>query len=132
MNLNADLIDRINDILKQDTSQLNVDNCNEALNKLYNKYKSLEESFIINLPSEFNDKNKFSKSIKDLRNIKEKLDVLRKDETLFKNSIDSWKSNKSSSLQEEKEKIEQKVLNKISLERQLSYMKCLAKLENDR
>ena len=48
MNLNSDTIDKINEVLQQDTSKLNIDNCDEALNKLYNKYKSLEETFIIN------------------------------------------------------------------------------------
>ena len=132
MELNADLIDRINEILKQDTSQLNSDNCNEALDKLYNKYKSLEESFIINLPKEFNDKSTFSKAIKELKKLKEKLDALRKDGRRYEDSIEKWKGNKSDTCLDEKSQIEEKVFEKICLERQLSYMECLTKLENDR
>lgn len=129
MNFNSDTIEKINDILQLDTTQLNTINCDEALNKLYNKYKSLEETFIINLPNEYNDKREFSTSIKELRNLRERLTFLRKDELSFKNLVSKWKVQGNS---EKLNEITGKVFKKIYLERQVSYYSSLKELEEKR
>jgi hypothetical protein len=129
MNFNSDTIEKINDILQLDTTQLNTINCDEALNKLYNKYKSLEETFIINLPKEYNDKREFSTSIKELRNLRERLTFLRKEELSFKNLVKKWKVQGNS---EKLNEITGKVFKKIYLERQVSYYSGLKELENKR
>lgn len=129
MNLNSDTIDKVNELLQQDTSQLNIDNCDEALNKLYNKFKCLEETFIINLPNEYNDKREFSTSIKELKKLKEKLIFLRKEESSFKSLISKWKLGKNP---EKYEQISEKILKNISFQRQVSYFECLKEIEHRR
>jgi uncharacterized coiled-coil protein SlyX len=129
MNLNSDTIDKVNELLQQDTSQLNIDNCDEALNKLYNKFKCLEETFIINLPNEYNDKREFSTSIKELKKLKEKLIFLRKEESSFKSLISKWKLGKNP---EKYEQISEKILKNISIQRQVSYFECLKEIEHRR
>ena len=134
MELNKEIIDKVNDLIGIDRSLLSKENTSELVFKLKNKINSLKDNFIVNLPHQYNEEGEFIKLCSKINNLKERLNMLKQEDEKIMKLVNSYKivddeGDQNPENSSYKDEIKALILKSICIQRYYCYIKCLIRLD---
>jgi hypothetical protein len=121
-----DLVEQINDLLNNDRNQLKKEISSEIINKLISKRDNLKENFLLNLPFNYNNEKEFIDLYQRIEQLNINLKNLKTERSLISEKLADIHNEKETSIEKE---IKPLIIQSIHIKRQLSYIKCMKKVE---
>lgn len=135
MELNAELVDQLNDLIGADRAKISADSSNELIQKLTFKMNAIKDNFVVNLPHQYNDQNEFLSLCEKVKWSREQVIKLKQEEEKIRQLIESYRAtchveaeDDESNYRPEKE-LRALVLKSICIQRYSSYVKSLSVVE---
>ena len=123
----CDVVEQINNLII-DRKHLKKENAAEVIDKLTNKRDTLKENFVLNMPFNYNDDQEFSGLYKRIDVLSNSLKELKIEQEKVTDQLNRTTADHETKSDAETD-IEPLVFKSIHIKRQMSYFRCLIKIE---